>query len=299
MKKKRRHLLMLKYWKQAVLMVILCCVVLGACLFEVYHFLYLQTEDAYVNAHVVQISSRITGQVAKLYIEDNQYVQKGQVLFQIDSYPFRIAIDKAQADVDRAKASLDMVKANSRRVLILAQEKVKSLQDKDNAVAIREEAKANLRQAQVNLAQENLNLSYATIIAPANGWISMLKLREGSIVEAHKPLFALIDQNEFWVDANFKETDLQYIYPGQLADIEVDMYPGYVIKGIVTSISRGSGTAFSLLPPQNATGNWVKVTQRVPVRVRIPHNNPHYPLRIGTTATVTIKRQWAKEEWRK
>ncbi|MDE2089643.1 MAG: HlyD family secretion protein, partial [Gammaproteobacteria bacterium] len=90
------------------------------------------------------------------------------------------------------------------------------------------------------------------------------------------------------VDANFKETDLQAIRPGQPAVIYVDMYPDHHFRGVVESISGGSGAAFSLLPPQNATGNWVKVTQRVPVRVRILDPSPSHPLRVGTSATVTV-----------
>jgi membrane fusion protein (multidrug efflux system) len=101
-------------------------------------------------------------------------------------------------------------------------------------------------------------------------------------------LFALISNSEFWVDANFKETELEHIHPGQLANIYVDMYPGHTFSGVVESISGGTGSAFSLLPPQNATGNWVKVAQRVPVRIRVLNPEQDFPLRIGTSASVRI-----------
>ena len=101
-------------------------------------------------------------------------------------------------------------------------------------------------------------------------------------------LFSLISDHEFWVDTNLKETDLKQIKSGQHADVEVDMYPGHVFRGVVESISGGSGTVFSLFPTQNATGNWVKITQRVPVRVRIVELDSKYPLRIGTSASVRI-----------
>jgi len=104
-----------------------------------------------------------------------------------------------------------------------------------------------------------------------------------------QPLFGLIVDKSFWVDANFKETELVDVRPGQHAEIEVDMYPGHQFPGHVDSLSGGTGTAFSLLPPQNATGNWVKVTQRVPVKVRFDGFDPAFPLRVGATATVTVR----------
>jgi membrane fusion protein, multidrug efflux system len=109
------------------------------------------------------------------------------------------------------------------------------------------------------------------------------------VITAYQPIFALISDESFWADTNFKETEMEKIRPGQAAKIEVDMYPGHVFNGVVESISGGAGAAFSLLPPQNATGNWVKVTQRVPVRIQILNPDPRYPLRIGTSALVTVK----------
>jgi membrane fusion protein, multidrug efflux system len=103
------------------------------------------------------------------------------------------------------------------------------------------------------------------------------------------PLFVLIGEQEFWVDANFTETELKRVRPGQEATVKLDMYPDRPFHGVVESVSGGAGTAFSLLPPQNATGNWVKVTQRVPVRIRITDPDPNRPLRIGTTATVEVR----------
>ena len=102
------------------------------------------------------------------------------------------------------------------------------------------------------------------------------------------PLFTIISDEEYWVDANFKETELDRIKPGQKARVIVDMYRDHPFEGEVESLSGGSGQAFSLLPAQNATGNWVKVTQRVPVKIRILNPDPAYPLRIGTTATVRV-----------
>ena len=127
------------------------------------------------------------------------------------------------------------------------------------------------------------------VTAPASGWVSHVNLRPGSVVQAGTPVLALVEDGNWWVDANFKETDLGRIKPGQQATIALDMYPGLTIDGIVESISPGSGATFSVLPPENATGNWVKVTQRFPVRVHITSApNPDKPLRLGASATVKV-----------
>lgn len=127
------------------------------------------------------------------------------------------------------------------------------------------------------------------VTAPATGWVSNVSLRPGTIVQAGTPVFAVVEDGTWWVDANFKETDLDRIKPGQPATIRIDMYPGSVLEGQVESISAGSGATFSVLPPENATGNWVKVTQRFPVRVKITSSpDPDKPLRMGASATVRV-----------
>ncbi|HEX5931200.1 MAG TPA: HlyD family secretion protein [Methyloceanibacter sp.] len=127
------------------------------------------------------------------------------------------------------------------------------------------------------------------VTAPASGWVSNVNLRPGSVVQAGTPALALVEDGNWWVDANFKETDLGRVKPGQKARIKLDLYPGVMLDGIVESISAGSGSTFSVLPPENATGNWVKVTQRFPVRIRITSEpDPDRPLRLGASATVRI-----------
>jgi membrane fusion protein (multidrug efflux system) len=127
------------------------------------------------------------------------------------------------------------------------------------------------------------------VTAPGSGWVSKINLRPGSIVQAGTPALALVEDGNWWVDANFKETDLGRIKPGQAATISLDMYPGATFEGVVESISPGSGASFSVLPPENATGNWVKVTQRFPVRIEITSPpDPDKPLRLGASATVRI-----------
>ena len=132
------------------------------------------------------------------------------------------------------------------------------------------------------------DLDHTEIHAPCSGYIAELGLQPGDSVQAGQPGFALICTDRYWVDANFKETELERIRVGQPVRVSVDMYPDHPFHGVVQSISGATGVAFSLLPPENATGNWVKVTQRVPVRVRITDSTAELPLRVGTSATVTI-----------
>jgi len=148
---------------------------------------------------------------------------------------------------------------------------------------------ATVRSAAAKLAQTKLDLSHTKVIAPASGVLANFGLRPGSMVQSGVPIFTVIGDTEYWVDANFKETELRRVKPGQKATIVVDMYRDHEFKGEVQSLSGGSGQAFSLLPAQNATGNWVKVTQRVPVRVRVLNPDGRHPLRIGTTATVRVE----------
>ena len=147
---------------------------------------------------------------------------------------------------------------------------------------------AAIQAAAAAVEQAQLNLDRTRLVAPATGMIANFTLRPGNSVQPGQPLFVIIANDEWWVDANFKETQLVDVRPGEHATIESDMYPNHVFHGVVQSVAGGSGSAFSLLPPQNATGNWVKVTQRVPVRVRIEDPDPQHPLRIGTSATVKV-----------
>lgn len=147
-----------------------------------------------------------------------------------------------------------------------------------------------LRAAAAQLQKATHDRVKTHVIAPADGILSNVTLRPGATLQAGTPLFAIIEGDSWWVDSNFKETDLARIKTGQKAEIRLDMYPGVTFDGVVESISAGSGATFSVLPPENATGNWVKVTQRFPVRIRLANlpDASERPLRVGASATVTI-----------
>lgn len=187
----------------------------------------------------------------------------------------------AQSELDDARASLDSARAD----LALAQAKLHQAK-----VQLGTTGKENslIQQARSALDQDKLDLAYTHIHAPCSGQLSGVRLQPGDTVHAGEQQFALVCQKYFWVYANFKETDLTRIRPGQVASIYVDMYPNHTFRGVVENVNPASGSAFSLLPPENATGNWVKVTQRVPVRILFVNDSRNYPLRVQTSTEVTI-----------
>jgi len=167
-----------------------------------------------------------------------------------------------------------------------AHEAFSKAQDQDLVVTT---PTVKLRGAAAQLDKATEDRVKTHVLSPGDGWVSNVRLRPGAVVATGTPAFALVENSDWWVAANFKETDLARIKPGQPATISLDMYPGYTIDGAVESISPGSGALFSVLPPENATGNWVKVTQRFPVRVKITSEpDADRPLRVGASATVTV-----------
>jgi membrane fusion protein, multidrug efflux system len=229
----------------------------------------------------------------------------------------RSQLASAEAQVKAARAKVSEAEANrvnadrhTARVLRLVKQGTETADQGDAAVDARDQAQgaltaaradlvaaeaargepgennAAVKAAEAALAQAKLDLSHTRVYAPSAGRVGNFDLRPGSYITAGQPLFALVEDREVWVEANFKETDLPGIRLGQAATVTVDMLPGRTFSARVESISPASGTSFSLLPPENATGNWVKVTQRFPVRVRIL--DPVPGLRVGASSTVTV-----------
>jgi len=222
------------------------------------------------------------------------------------------AVSAEQAAVESRKAQLDNARKHFQRVKRLVKQNVRSKASLDDARARLDTAgadlrlaKAKLRQAKMQLGtpgdrneriqqakaaldEARIDLRHTTVKAPCSGRVSNVKVNAGDAVTAGEPQFALVCTRRFWVYANFKETDLGRIRPGQVSTVAVDMYPDHVFHGIVESVNPASGTAFSMLPPENATGNWVKVTQRVPVRILIVDGDRDHPLRVQTSSEVTV-----------
>jgi membrane fusion protein (multidrug efflux system) len=369
------------------------------------------TDDAQADARVTQIAARVSGTIAKVAVDDNQFVEQGKVLVELDPRDFQVAVDKARAELADAEAAALAAQSSvpitststasqmttarggvaqaqsgiiatekeieaARARLVSAQARLReaeanaaksardverlrgllakdeiSQQQFDSTAAEAEaqkaaadsarsqiaEAEAGIRvaesklaqahageqqaqaelqnaqtgpsqitatkarasaaearvmQARANLAQAELNLQYTAVKAPARGVVSKKGINTGQVVQAGQPLLALVQTEDVWVTANYKETQLKNMRPGQRAVIDVDAFGGQELKGKVDSIAGATGARFSLLPPENATGNFVKVVQRVPVKIVLdPGQDPEHRLRPGMSVTPTVYTQ--------
>lgn len=294
---------------------------------------YPSTDDAYIQTDVINVAAQLSGKVAHVFVHNQETVRKAQLLFTIDPTPFKIALQKAEANLQNTKqkiiaeknavhaaaavllqrkAELTDTQKNYDRIISLVKQGYYAKSGADTVMRELSVAKQAVVAAQANLARAQatagrsgsdnaqlqaataavaaaeINLRYTQVVAPAKGQLAQFTLQPGQTITAYESLFSLVENKNWWAIANMKETNLDRLRVGQCAVITVDMYPSHPFRGIVKSISPGSGSSFALLPAENASGNWVKVTQRFPVRVNILHPDPALPLRIGASCTVTI-----------
>ena len=228
----------------------LILIVLGM-LYYIYSSHHATTDDSYTTGHIHNISSRVTGTVIAVMVDDNQFVKQGQVLVKLDPRDYQVKVDQARADYLNAKA-------NDERILSVKGNGAISQQDYD-------QSQATLLVDQAKMDDASNQLSYCTICAPTDGYIGAKAVELGNRIEIGGQLMDLVQ--DAWVLANYKETQLGTMLPGQRAAITVDAIPGHKFYGWVDSFSPGSGTIFALLPSDNATGNFTKIVQRVPVKV--------------------------------
>ncbi|WP_037312748.1 HlyD family secretion protein [Ruegeria halocynthiae] len=195
-------------------------------------------------------------------------------------------LERAKAlfsDGDLAQASLDQTTSEFAQASARLTASQSSLLALQSGLAAKQDDVLSAR-AQLEIARADL--AWTKVYATADGWIANLTLRPGSAVAANAPQFSIVESSDWWVDANFKETSLPRIRPGQPVTMQIDMLPGVTLTGKVASIGRGSGDTFSLLPSENASGNWVKVTRRFPVRIALDPTDA--PLRVGGSSKVTV-----------
>jgi membrane fusion protein (multidrug efflux system) len=202
----------------------------------------------------------------------------------------------SQAAVDRATHALD----DARGALATAQQEGGAVLAQLGGDANIEPAQhPEVQAAQAALDRALLDLSYARVVAPADGVATRVEaLQVGNYVAAHTPVFALVSASDVWIEANFKEDQLTHMAPGQEAAVKIDSYPGRIFRGRVASVSPGTGSQFSMLPPENATGNWVKVVQRLPVRIELPSAERDVAMHAGLSATVDVDTRWQRHLFR-
>jgi len=296
----------------------------------------VSTDDAYVQAARVDISTNVPGRVVEVDVHENQRVAFGQQLFRLDPRIFDTAATEAvaqlavaranlsgqeatvgqrQAELKQADSNLDFQSRELARQKTLAAAGVSSQQQLSTQSAAMDAAKAQVeaarqalanaiavlggaktsagaspavRQAQAALQRAQLDQSYGVIQAPQAGTVTKVdQLQVGDYVNAAQPLFSLV-ANRMWIEANFKEDQLAHMKVGQRATVKVDAFPKARITGRVESLSPGTGSSFALLPAENATGNWVKVVQRLPVRIALDPLPSGTDLHIGLSAKVSV-----------
>lgn len=288
-----------KIKKRALLPVIIITVIVGY-----FAFLnaskYESTEDAYVETHTIQVAPKVSGQIVDMYVVDNQKVKEGDLVAQIDDTDYKVKLAQAtaayesslykqkgaKANFEAANSQITLAKKNLDRYTELYKSGAASKLEYDNAKTSYDNAQASLTQAKENLLskdnnrvadadlkqlaalkkQAELNLSYTKIYAPQSGSVTNKTTEKGAYVQTGQPLFIIVPDN-VWIVANFKENQLRHMKVGQEVEIKVDTYPDKIFKGKVDSIQRISGAKSSLFPPENAVGSFVKIVQRIPVKI--------------------------------
>ncbi|HVZ91047.1 MAG TPA: HlyD family secretion protein [Rhizomicrobium sp.] len=314
---------------------------------------YVGTDDAYVHAAKLMVSTDVSGLVKDVDVREGQHVKKGQVLFRLDPRPFQIALENAKAALAQTAQDVESTRATYRSILgqIAAQEAQVRLAQltydrylallKSNAIAptqvdqargalqsaaatlisLKQNAAVQLaklngdpntpaertpdyQKAKANVDEMQRQLDHATVRAPFDGVVSEVdSLQPGTLVISAMSAFTttsavgLVSEKNIWIEADMKETDLTYVRRGNPASVTVDTYGGCVWHGHVATVSPASDSAFSALPAENASGNWVKVVQRIPTKIFLDRSDCKAPLRAGMSAVVTIdtgKRRWER-----
>lgn len=253
------------------------------------------TRDGQVSAYIVSITPRVTGQVTNIYVADNSKVKKGDLLFEIDPSIYQATYNKALANQKQAVALLSKAKNEEQRAVKLQKRTpgsvpILTLNNLSNAV---ETAMANVELAKANVEEAHLNLDFTKVYAPTDGYITNLNLRVGSQVVANSPVVALIDENSFWIEGYFKETDLVGVDPQDKAYVTLLMHDDVILEGKIKSIGYGiakqdGSTGNDLLPNVNPNFQWIRLAQRIPIKVTLDKIPEDLQLRVGMTASVKI-----------
>ena len=323
-----------------ILLILTLLFIVIAVAYGIYWFLVLrhheETDDAYVAGNQVQIMAQVSGSVTKVWVDNTDFVKKGDVLVTLDPTDAQQAFEKAQtalassvrqtrqmminskqyqANIEVRKTALAQAQSDLNRRVPLGTANLigrEELQHARDAVAsaqaqldvavqqynanqamilgTRLEDQPAVQQAAAEVRNAWLALQRTKIVSPMTGYVSRRAVQPGAQIGVTTPLMAVVPASGLWVDANFKETQLAHMRIGQTATVVSDIYGDDVTyTGKVVGLDMGTGSAFSLLPAQNATGNWIKVVQRLPVRIELDANQlSQHPLRIGLSTLVTV-----------
>jgi RND family efflux transporter, MFP subunit len=253
-------------------------------------FKLAETDDAYIEGKIHIIAPKIPGTINLVKVEDNQKIKKGDLLVEIDPVDYELRVKEARASLDIRKASLEQATRDKDRADMLYKKTVVPKERYESATTAYTLAKAQLDAAQAQFKMVQRNLEYTKIFSPSDGHITKKAVEVGNQVLPGQALMAVVSDDDMWVVANYKETQLKNIRPGQEARIKIDTYPDKVFEGHVDSIQRGTGAKFSMFPPENAAGNFVKVVQRIPVKIVFNSQpNEKYNFSVGMSVVAEIK----------
>ncbi|WP_416422598.1 HlyD family secretion protein [Pseudomonas sp. App30] len=249
------------------------------------------TRDGRVRADIINVAPDVSGYVVAVPVRDNQLVKKGDVLLQIDPEHYQIAVKQAQALVASRKATWEMRQVNAKRRADM-DNLVVSKESREDAGNVASSAEADYQQAVAALDAAQLNLARTKVLATVDGYVTNLNVHVGDYARTGEAKMAVVDKNSFWVYGFFEETKLPHVKVGDKADLQ--MMSGEVLKGHVESISRGiydrdNPESRELVADVNPTFNWVRLAQRVPVRIHIDEVPEGFLLAAGTTCTVVVK----------
>ena len=265
---------------------------------------HVSTDNAYTAAEVAVVTAEIDGPIAEVRVVDSQKVRRGDVLVVIDDTDAKLAMRQAEADLARAQAQIASAKANLERSgidlkrrealvdsgSVSGDELTQVKNGATNAHVALDAALATEALAEARLDKTKVDLGRTVIRAPVDGVIARRQAQLGQRVQPSVPLLSVVPVQDMYVNANFKEVQLQDVRPGQKVELVCDLYGDKVVfHGVVDGFNGGTGAAFALIPAQNATGNWIKVVQRLPVRVRLdPAELAANPLRVGLSMTAKV-----------
>jgi membrane fusion protein (multidrug efflux system) len=226
------------------------------------------TDDAEVDAHIAALSARVAGTVTAVHVQENDVVARGTLLAELDPRDYQVALQRAEAELALARANHTKAAHDLTRYRYLVGQRVVPRMQYDEKFAAESADQAAIAAARAAVERARLDLQYTKIFAPTDGIVGRRGAEVGQQVQPGQELFAFVQSGDVWITAYFKETQLKKMQPGLRARVHVDAL-GRDYSGTVESLGAASGARFSLLPPENATGNFVKVVQRIPVRIRL------------------------------
>jgi membrane fusion protein (multidrug efflux system) len=253
---------------------------------------FVDTDNAQVEARSVMLASKVTGFIKTINVKEGQEVKSGDVLLEIDDRDYKNTLKQVKGELTSFEAKKRDAERNYNRLLTLVKKEAISQQQFDQSQANYNELKAKYEALSAQVSQAELNLENTKIIAPNDGFIAKRSAEIGQLAAPGVPLFGFVDSVDRSIVANFKETDISKIKIGAAVKIDVDAIPGKTYEGTVESLSSATGATFTLLPPDNATGNFTKVVQRIPVKIKFSNITVEdiKLLRAGLSANVKVRK---------